>query len=37
VVYGVRRGKIRFLASVERRQTAKPSSLERRLRSLGLR
>ena len=37
VVYGVRRGKIRFLASVQRRQTAKPAPLARRLRSLGLR
>jgi hypothetical protein len=37
VVYGVRGGKVRFLATVQRRQTANPGALARRLRSLGLR
>lgn len=37
VIYGVRRGRVRFLAVVPRRQAVAARSLARRLRSLGLR
>jgi hypothetical protein len=36
VVYGVRGRRIRFLATTSRRQAARPRSLVRRLRALGL-
>lgn len=37
VIYGVRRRRVRFLAVVPRRQAARPRSLARRLRAVGLR
>jgi Metallo-beta-lactamase superfamily len=37
VVYGLRRGRVRFLAVVPRRSAARPRSLGRRLRAVGLR
>ena len=37
VIYGVRTGRVRYLAVVSRRQAARPGALAQRLRALGLR
>ena len=36
VLYGIRRGRVRFLAAVTRRQVGRRRSLARRLEALGL-